>query len=95
MLSALGQRRSLFLVDRRRRLKLNTLVASFPDDLNANITLTVEGTPRTLTPHAGLALYRGAQEAFTNVVRYAPGAVTSVVLRDDRSLSTLSRALTT
>ena len=38
------------------------------------MTLRVEGSARTLPADAGLALYRGAQEALTNVARYAPGA---------------------
>jgi signal transduction histidine kinase len=70
--------------------KLNTLVASFRDDFNADVTLTVEGTSRALTPDVGLAIYRGAQEALTNVVRYAPGAVTSVVLRYENDRTTLT-----
>ena len=44
------------------------------------VTLRVEGSARTLPADAGLALYRGAQEALTNVARYAPGATTTVVL---------------
>jgi signal transduction histidine kinase len=76
--------------------ELDTLVASFRDDLNANVTLTVEGTSRALAPEVGLALYRGAQEALTNVVRYAPGTVTSVVLRyeDDRTTLTVVDTIT-
>jgi signal transduction histidine kinase len=69
--------------------ELDTLVESFRHDLNADVTLTVEGNSRTLTPDAGLALYRGAQEALTNIVRYAPGAVTSVVLHYEGNRTTL------
>ena len=54
------------------------------------ITLRVEGTARTLPADAGLALYRGAQEALTNVARYAPGASTTVVLGYERDRTTLS-----
>jgi signal transduction histidine kinase len=49
--------------------------------MSADVTLTIEGNSRALPADAGLALYRGAQEALTLVVRLAPGAVTQVVLR--------------
>jgi signal transduction histidine kinase len=70
--------------------QLESLVTSFRDDLNIDATLSVEGQPRTLPADASLALYRGAQEALTNVARYAPGAITVVVLRygpNDTALS--------
>jgi signal transduction histidine kinase len=70
--------------------QLESLVTSFRDDLNIDATLSVEGQPRTLPADASLALYRGAQEALTNVARYAPGATTAVVLRygpNDTALS--------
>ena len=38
----------------------------------------------------GLALYRSAQEALTNVMRYAPGAVTEVVPRHERDRTMLT-----
>lgn len=41
----------------------------------------VAGTPRELSPQAGLAVVRTAQEALTNVRRHAPGARARVVLR--------------
>jgi signal transduction histidine kinase len=44
------------------------------------IPLRVEGTPRPLPAGAGLALYRAAQEALTNVRKHAPGAATEVSL---------------
>jgi signal transduction histidine kinase len=59
------------------------------------VELTEEGEPRALAPAAGLAVYRVAQEALTNVLKHAgpraratvllrwePGTVT-VVVRDD------------
>ena len=49
--------------------------------MNTDVTLTIEGSARPLPADASLALYRGAQEALTNVARYAPGATTTVVLR--------------
>jgi signal transduction histidine kinase len=60
--------------------QLESLVAEFRADANPDVTLTIEGSPRPLSTEASLALYRGAQEALTNVGRYAPGAATSVVL---------------
>jgi signal transduction histidine kinase len=64
--------------------QLESLVAGFRADLAADVALSVEGSARTLPAEAGLALFRGAQEALTNVARYAPGATTSVVLRYER-----------
>lgn len=58
-----------------------SLIDSFRADMNLDVALRVEGTPRTLPAEASLALYRGAQEALTNVARYAPNASTSVLLR--------------
>jgi signal transduction histidine kinase len=69
--------------------QLQSLVAGFRDDTGADVTLSVEGTARQLAADAGLALYRGAQEALTNVARYAPGAITSVVLRYGADQTTL------
>jgi signal transduction histidine kinase len=71
--------------------QLESLVASFRDDLQLDVSLTIEGTARVLPAEAGLALYRGAQEALTNVARYAPAASTNVVVRygDDRTTLTV------
>ncbi|MDL4815868.1 sensor histidine kinase [Actinomadura opuntiae] len=41
----------------------------------------VTGAPRELTPQAGLAVVRTAQEALTNVRKHAPGARSRVTLR--------------
>ncbi|TDD36335.1 sensor histidine kinase [Actinomadura sp. KC06] len=41
----------------------------------------VTGEPRELSPQAGLAVVRTAQEALTNVRKHAPGARARVVLR--------------
>jgi signal transduction histidine kinase len=54
------------------------------------VTLTIEGSARALPADVSLALYRGAQEALTNVARYAPGAMTRVLLRYDPDRTTLS-----
>jgi signal transduction histidine kinase len=70
--------------------QLESLVATFRNDMHADVTLEVEGTARPLPADASLALFRGAQEALTNVVRYAPGATATVVLRYDSGHTTLS-----
>jgi signal transduction histidine kinase len=58
--------------------------------MHTDVTLTVEGEVRTLPADAGLILYRAAQEALTNVARYAPGATTTIVLRYADERTTLS-----
>ena len=60
--------------------QLDKLVASFREDMHTDVTLTIEGSTRPLPADASLALYRGAQEALTNIARYAPGAATTVLL---------------
>jgi signal transduction histidine kinase len=70
--------------------ELDSLVASFRRDMDVDVTLTIEGSARALPSDASLALYRAAQEALTNVARYAPGAQTRVVLRYDTDHTTLS-----
>ncbi len=61
--------------------QIELLITSFRKDLNADVQLSVEGAARTIPPDAGLALYRGLQEALTNVARYAPGAAVDIRLR--------------
>ena len=61
--------------------QLDQLMASYRDDLHVDVELHVEGTPHPLPPELGLALYRGAEEALTNVARHAAGAPTQVLLR--------------
>jgi signal transduction histidine kinase len=70
--------------------QLESLVAMFRNDMHTDVTLAIEGTARPLPTEASLALYRGAQEALTNVARYAPGASAAVVLRYDSGHTTLS-----
>jgi signal transduction histidine kinase len=70
--------------------QLESLVATFRNDMHTEVTLEVEGTARPLPWEASLALYRGAQEALTNVARYAPGATATVVLRYDNGHTTLT-----
>ncbi len=70
--------------------ELAALIDGFNTDMALEVTLRVEGSARTLPADAGLALYRGAQEALTNVARYAPGASTIVVLSYEPGRTTLS-----
>ncbi len=70
--------------------ELEALIDTFSADMDLEVTLRVEGSARTLPADAGLALYRGAQEALTNVARYAPGASTTVVLSYASAHTTLS-----
>jgi signal transduction histidine kinase len=76
---------------------LDALISNFRRDTQTDVTLTIEGGTRALPPETSLALYRGAQEALTNVARYAPGAITTVVLRYEpgRTLLTIENDHTT
>jgi signal transduction histidine kinase len=47
------------------------------------VTCRVDGTPRALTPAAGLALLRVAQEGVTNARKHAPGCPVTVTLHFD------------
>jgi signal transduction histidine kinase len=72
--------------------QLPSLVDSYKSDLKLDVTLRIEGETRTLPPEPSLALYRGAQEALTNVARYAPEASTTVVVRYEHDRTRLSIA---
>ena len=76
--------------------QLEALIADFKNDTHTEITLTVEGNVRPLPADASLALYRGAQEALTNIARYAPGATTTVALHygNDHTSLTVEDRLT-
>jgi signal transduction histidine kinase len=69
--------------------QLGSLVQSFRDDMQATVNLSIEGSARTLPADTGLALYRGAQEALTNVARYAPSAAIDIALRYEPDHTTL------
>ncbi len=60
--------------------QLSALVEGFRRDTGTAATVRIDGTPRPLPAEASLALFRGAQEALTNIARYAPGAATSVTV---------------
>jgi signal transduction histidine kinase len=61
--------------------QVGTLVEDFRRDTGAVATLRIDGTPRALPADASLALFRGAQEALTNIARYAPGTTVAVTVR--------------
>ncbi|MGZ4531458.1 MAG: sensor histidine kinase [Mycobacteriaceae bacterium] len=69
--------------------QLDQLVVDCRRDLQLDVTLRIEGTPRDLAPEPALALYRGVQEALTNAARHAPGSVTQVRLTYDRDQTTV------
>jgi signal transduction histidine kinase len=58
--------------------------------MNLDVTLRIEGSARSLPANRSLALYRGAQEALTNVARYAPSACTTVTVRYENARTRLS-----
>ena len=60
--------------------QLAALVEDFRRDTGSVATLRIDGTSRPLPAEASLALFRGAQEALTNITRYAPGAATAVTV---------------
>jgi signal transduction histidine kinase len=71
--------------------QLTALVEDFRRDTGADATLRIDGTPRLLPAEVSLALFRGAQDALTNISRYAPGATTCVTVSylADRTLVTV------
>jgi signal transduction histidine kinase len=58
--------------------------------MNLDVTLRIEGDTRNLPAHPSLALYRAAQEALTNVARYAPSACTTVTVRYEPDRTTMT-----
>jgi signal transduction histidine kinase len=70
--------------------QLPALIESYKADMNLDVTLRIEGQERPLPPDSSLALYRGAQEALTNVARYAPSACTTVTMRYEPDCTQLS-----
>jgi len=70
--------------------QIDSLISSYRDNFGLDVTIAMRGTPRSLTPDVGLAIYRSAQEALTNCARYAPGATVTVVLAYDDGQTTLT-----
>ena len=70
--------------------QLEGLTAGFRSHLGAPVSFHVEGVEQPVSADAGLALYRGAQEALTNAARYAPGAAASVTLRYGQTTASLT-----
>ena len=70
--------------------QLPSLIDSYKADMYLDVTLHIEGEARTLPAEQSLALYRGAQEALTNVTRYAPRARTTVTIRYEHDRTRLS-----
>ena len=70
--------------------QLPSLIDSYKADLSLDVRLRIEGSARTLPADPSLALYRGAQEALTNVARYAPSACTTVTVRYEPDSTRLS-----
>ena len=70
--------------------ELPRLIESYKTDMNLDVRLRIEGEARTLPADPSLALYRGAQEALTNVARYAPDACTTVIVYYEHDRTRLS-----
>ncbi len=70
--------------------EIPALIDGYRTDMNLDVTLRIEGEARTPPADPSLALYRGAQEALTNIARYAPDAPTQVVLRFEHDRTWLS-----
>jgi signal transduction histidine kinase len=70
--------------------QLPSLVDSYRADMSLDVTLRIEGEARTVPADRSLALYRGAQEALTNVARHAPSACTTVTVRYEHDRTRLS-----
>jgi signal transduction histidine kinase len=70
--------------------RLADLVERYRSDLGLDVTLTTAGAARELPTEAGMALYRGVQEALTNVARYAQGATVRVTVSHDGDATVLT-----
>jgi signal transduction histidine kinase len=77
--------------------QLPALVESYRTDMNLDVTLEIVGRAQTLPADLSLALYRGAEEALTNVARHAPAACTTVTLRyeDNRTALAVDNGVST
>jgi signal transduction histidine kinase len=72
--------------------QVGALVEDFRRNTGAEATLRIDGTPRPLPADSSLALFRGAQEALTNITRYAPGTSVAVTVRYAPDRTTLAVA---
>jgi len=74
--------------------QLPALIAEFRRDTGTDISLAIEGAPRPVPAEGDLAIYRGAQEALTNIARYAPGATAAVTVcyAADRTILTVENS---
>ncbi|HEX3814474.1 MAG TPA: histidine kinase [Mycobacteriales bacterium] len=72
--------------------QLPALVERFGQDADLETTFTVAGAVRPLSRDVDLALFRGAQEALTNIARYAPSSVAEISLRYSESAVALTIA---
>lgn len=73
--------------------ELPALVARMGEDLRVRATFVETGAEEDApAPEAGLALYRGVQEALTNAARHAPGAPVAVAL--ERGVEALTLTVT-
>ena len=70
--------------------RLTELIERYRDDLGLDVTLATTGDARELPTDAGMVLYRGVQEALTNVARYAQGAKACVVLQYAEDVTVLT-----
>jgi signal transduction histidine kinase len=69
---------------------LRILADGYAADTGAPSTVEVSGPERAVAPESGLALYRTAQEAVTNVRKHAPGAAVAMTLSYDPAAVALS-----
>jgi len=69
--------------------RLQALADAFADQSEARCSVRVEGTPRPLASDAGLAVYRTAQEALTNIRKHAAADRVELVLRYEDDGTTL------
>jgi signal transduction histidine kinase len=70
--------------------ELPALIDGYRADMSLDVTLRIEGEARALPADPSLALYRGAQEALTNVARHAPRACTTVTVSYEPGRARLS-----
>jgi signal transduction histidine kinase len=70
--------------------QVGALIEDFRRDTGAAAELRIDGAPRPLPADASLALFRGAQEALTNITRYAPAASVTVTVRYERDRTVLA-----